>query len=210
MKSAALIHAGSMTVEDKLDSETISRLTKGIELMENREAEHLVIGAGEGSKATQTQEGIFIRVGYTTINMGHEMTSWLSKQGLGSRYVMCAPWGRDTVGEIYFSQQHVLKPRGWKEIIAVTNEWHSTRAKILHEFILGPEYRTQMVTVRSLADVLPSRDDIDKEEQGRLKQFFDHFGDIKPGDSRSIEKRLYDTHVLYKGLPEMKRIRFYE
>lgn len=210
MKSIAIVHAGSSMhscmLGETLDYNTIARLERGIEALDNREVEYLGIVAGYGSKIREVSYGVEEREGPSRINIGHEMIIHLARHGVPARYIRADLRGKDTVGEVVFGRHTILQPARYRDFLAITNSWHRPRVKAIYDHILGDDYRVDVIPVFTAWDEDPALAINLEAEAKRLAVFKEQFCTTRRGDFAAIVERMYQEHALYKDTPMNERI----
>ena len=108
---------------------------------------------------------------------------------------------KDTIGNIFFTKNTILKPRRWKKVLFVTTEDH-IRAKYIAKKILGKKYmiKFEMVPLgfwRPIYRLLKIEDKLFE-----LTRIF--FRGIKPSNDKQIRKMIFSINPCYIDKKRLK------
>lgn len=98
----------------------------------------------------------------------------------------------------------VLLPNRLLDNIVVSSEYHIQRVKEIYEKILGDKFLIDCVGVPI---ALVNAQETSENERKGLEIFRTQFGQVRDGDSETIETVLYSVHNLYKDLSQESRWR---
>ncbi len=119
--------------------------------------------------------------------------------------------GLETVGEIYFISEKIIKPNNFKKIRVITSAFHMDRCLEIYHKILGNTLKIIPVRTYSALDTDKKLNRlVKKREKASLNIFREQFKEVKPKDMIHFEKILYTKHKLYSTLPESEKIRFHK
>lgn len=109
--------------------------------------------------------------------------------------IVADPHARDTVGDAYFTNENLIKPRRWKHVSVVTSDYHTARTAEIFQFICGPAIE---IAVHGAPARAPAN--IDETERLSLEAFRKTFEGVASGDSAAILERLRERHPFYNGV----------
>jgi len=134
----------------------------------------------------------------------------LVERGLSPDDVIALRKGLETVGEIYYILEDVIKPKGITKFRVVTNAFHMPRCLEIYYKILGDAF--EIIPEKSFCklDTVPHlQKRVALREHASLAVFQEQFADVLAGDLISFETVLYTQHKLYAPLPESQKVRYY-
>lgn len=204
-KDSIIVLSGLLTQDRRPDEDLKQRIIKSVELFRKGIADSIIMNGGPGKIAKNGNRYSYIQ--RDSHPMACEvMRDYAISLGVPKSRILMQDYSSDTVGEAYFVKEMVLAPRGWKNNVIVTNKCHEKRARVIYDFILGPNYRTGFECIETDFDRNP---EMQAKEKESLELFLKQFKGMKPGDSRAIERALYESHALYSKIPEKERLCFY-
>ena len=224
--NSIIVLSHALTLEYKLSTESLDKLNLALKLFKEGLANNIIM-AGTSlflersgppnivyiPRYDGTEEGV-LHVPYNGGKSidgypvdGEAMKDYVVGEGVPPDKVLIVPYAFDTVGIAYFTNETILKPRNWLHNLVVTSKHNIGRSKTIFERVLGPNYQTDFRGSETEAD---NNTEMLEREKKSLKRFLEQFGDITPGDSRTIEDRLYKLHNFYSRIPEEERLRFYK
>ena len=204
-KDAIVILSNKLTPDRNLNEESKLRVEKGVELYKEGISSLIIMNGGPGLFTEETIEGKCVPRGTHPVQ-SEVMRDYAVSLGVPNNKVLIQDFSSDTLGEAYFVKEMFLFPMHLRNITVVTSDYHIKRAEIVFHQILGPDYSTEFISVKTEFENDP--DTIEREERS-LNKFREHFGRLEPGDSARIEHILYAQHPLYKKIPDEERIEFY-
>ncbi len=101
----------------------------------------------------------------------------------------------DTIGNAWFAKQDCLLPRGIKECVVITSDYHLERSKLCFDWVLGPGYKIDYIGIESELK--------DNQERKKVEDVFSRFmrealiNAIPAGDDPQIEKFMKTEHLVY-------------
>lgn len=201
-KDSIIVLSRDITPHLQLTEESELRVDKGIELLRKGVADVIIMNGGPG----YIEGGYYLSCGIEIFH-GLLMAQHAVSQGILLEKILIQPYSRDTIGEAYYVKKMFLEPRGWHNNVVVTSNFHIERCQAIYKHVLGPDFQTEFVGV---ATPLDNDSWWLTRERKNLDWFLRNFGDIKSGDSETIEAKLFDANELYKSIPPEFRRRFYK
>ncbi|MGV8162719.1 MAG: YdcF family protein [Candidatus Nanoarchaeia archaeon] len=209
-----IMHLGPFH-EDKTPMASLdSRINKAIELYKAGLSKPIIFSAGatyQGITKPDGWEEMIKLIPKTKFNSVEYVKKILIQKGVKSEDIITNNLGLDTVGEIYFLTESVIKPIKFKKFRVITSQFHMKRCLQIYKKILGPKYKIipesafcEMDTNSTLKEKVSIR------ELESLTLFKKTFKNIKSGDAASFEEKLYSNHKRYSVLPEKEKIRFHK
>jgi uncharacterized SAM-binding protein YcdF (DUF218 family) len=180
MHDAILVLANLMDPDGNLNSETLDRLSKALDLLKLGEAS-LVVPCGW---AYRDDSDICIADAMAT---HAELVMGIPKSKIISETA-----SRDTVGDAIFTKRNLANPRNWKSVIVVTSAYHADRTREIFSFVYG----RAIDVVSAASDDTPS---LRASERKSSEAFRATFSGVMPGDDAAIFERLTSRHPFYNG-----------
>lgn len=197
-KDAIIVLSHYLTPERELTEESRLRVDKGLEILAKGGANYIVMNGGPGKFSERTEQGLYVPRGTHPVH-SEAMAQYAMQRGVPREKIAIQDFSSDSVGESYFVKEMVLLPNRLLDNIVVSSEHHIPRVKEIYRKILGDGFLTDYAGVPiALANVK----EIDENERRLLEIFRNQFGQVKDGESATIEAILYSAHNLYKDLPQ--------
>lgn len=197
--SAAIVLGGGLRVVEKDDvkiylpePQVEVRLSKAYELYITREVDYIVT-TGKFSK----------RIGIDPYISGPQSEAQVGKKYLIDRFdvsekdILCEEESYDTIGNAWFAKIKCLIPHRIFTVAVITSEYHMERSRLIFDWVLGPKYKIQYISVPS------NLSERDRAVRGELEQVFIDFmqkylfNSIKPGDDQNIWNFMEREHIRY-------------
>ena len=102
----------------------------------------------------------------------------------------------ETVGQLIFCKLGIIKPKKWKKILIITNDWHLERTMKEAEFIFGQDYDLDYKSAPGF------QTNTFEQEQASYNLFLQTFQGINKGDDQAILTRLFEKHTIYNKTPQ--------
>lgn len=167
----------------ELSKQTQQRTDLGIELLREKKITKLIMSGGYSD--------------LYGISLAKAMKRYAIEKGVREDSILEEDFSRETVGQLIFVKQGIIKPREFRNIIIVTHNWHLDRIKKKAEFIFGKNYNLEYGGVLNNGIVQRS----EEKEQESLKIFQKTFAGIRKGDDKLILNRLLEKHEQYNKYP---------
>jgi len=205
-KDSIIILSHWLTPHRELSDESVLRVNKGLELFRQGLSDNIIMNGGPGMFTEMTPEGIYVPRGTHPVQCD-VMKDYAISCGIPEDRISVQDYSGDSVGEAYFVKEGFLEPNSWKDNIIITSNYHTNRIRLIYDHILGPQYHTEIKSVKT-----PKNNDIDVilQERKSIRRFLGQFGDIMPGDSKTIEDILYSRHTLYSKIPKEQQRRYFK
>jgi uncharacterized SAM-binding protein YcdF (DUF218 family) len=194
MFDVLIILAGGVNLDGTLPEVPKLRVQKGVELFKNGEAAKIIMSGRWGFWS----EKDFPKT------EAQAMKEYAMELGVPEEAILIEDESKDTIGNAYFSRVRFLDPHNWKKVLIVTSEYHISRAKIVFDKVLGPEFQIEYVGVDSklLPEELAKR--LAKENKTN-EVLNDWVKDIPDGDAQKIYDVMYTKHPGYAENPEFSK-----
>lgn len=211
MQLPTIFHCGPIQEDNTFSESMQARIDRAIALYKEGVARPLIFNTGSVYRTRIHKDGweelLFIDANNHYVDT---IINYLKSKGVVEEDFIPNRWADDTVAEVYYIAEKVLKPRAYHEIRVITNEYHMERCLAIYEKILGPEYKILPDVVKTRMDTNPeNKAKVAKREKESLELFKSQFKEVTPGDGVAFEKALYSNHKLYAKMPEEKKVRFY-
>jgi len=176
----SIILAHELKGNQELSDRTRERVDLGIYMLKTGKYDKLIMSGGLEKKFG--------------ISLAEAMRRYAVARGIHDRDILVEDLSEDTVGQLVFSKQGVIKPRGYRDIAVVTHSYHAERTRKQAEFIFGNGYE--------LSFGLVGNEEGNEREQASYEAFLRTFEGIEPGDDEAILQRLLEKHPLYNSNPD--------
>lgn len=160
-----------------INPELQGRMSVGIKLFQDINADFLILSGGRSNTAISVAEC-------------EVMKQYSLEQGIDPLYIIEECNSLDTIGNAFFTKKIVEKIRGITEIYCISSCYHMDRVNYIFSKCYGPQYSFNF----SNCFITPG--DL-KHEQKSMQQSNLFFKNIQSGDTEEIQKRLYSIHTLY-------------
>jgi uncharacterized SAM-binding protein YcdF (DUF218 family) len=205
-KDAIIVHSGYLTntkdrKDRQMDDESRSRVDKGVELLRKGEANFLVMSGGPGRFTDMS----LVPRGTYPVHC-EVMRARAIELGVPKELIFEQGFSVDTFGEVYFTKEGIAVPNSFRDNLAVSSRYHIKRLEKIYRKIMGGIFRTDFDYVATQKDNDPA---VLMSEEDLLRMFEGQMRGIPDGDSKKIERALYELHPLYMTIPETQRLRFY-
>jgi len=138
------------------------------------------------------------------ITEARAMQEYAITNGIPYDKILLDEEARDTIGNAYFPKVRIIKPRGWRNVMVVTSEFHLKRTRYVFEKVFGPDYNLKFIAVMS---ALPQDmfTHIINMEKKNLELTQRKIGEIPDGDDKAIGEFLFTKHPAYAKYTRIKR-----
>lgn len=179
-----VILAHHMDAQGKLGRESVARLEAAVRLDAENSCD-LFLTTGWAYRKDCTKK------------IGAVMADQLvSQYGIDRSRIVVDENSRDTVGDAYFLKKNVILPRGIKEVIVVTSDYHARRTEVVFEAILAGRAKVHAVG----ADVgLGMDEELLQHEENSLRSFQETFDGVDFTNDDAVCKALKTKHPFYNG-----------
>jgi hypothetical protein len=209
-----IIHCGPIYENTIFMETTQSRINKAIELYKLKFSKPLIFSAGSsycGITQSDGWEEMIKLIPTSEFNFVDAMKKELIHKGVNPKDFITENLGLDTVGEIYFIVEKIIKPNNFKKFRVITNEFHMNRCIEIYQKLLGKNFNIILEPAFSKMDTtLELKKRVQKRELSSLKTFNSTFKNVSPGDEAKFEETLYSKHKRYCNLPNNEKIKFYK
>lgn len=200
-KDAIIVLSHYLTPQRELTEESRLWVDTGLEIFAKGEANYIVMNGGPGRFSERTEQGLYVPRGTHPVH-SEVMAQYAMQRGVPQEKIAIQDFSSDTVGESYFVKEMVLLANGFFKNIIVSSDYNMPRVEEIYKKILGDSFQTYYLGVpTTLADT--------HEEEARVRKsietFRRQFGQVRDGDSATLEAVLYSVHDLYKDLPQELR-----
>lgn len=167
-----------------------SRLDVGINLYKGGTASKMIMVGGLSNVKAKITEA-------------EAMKKYTLKKGVNKNDILKEEKSTDTIGNIFFVKQNILKPKRWKKLIVVTSDFHMERVKYLLKKILGNGYKIRFVKSKafSIPILIYRWLGYEKDFISLTKAFFKN---IRNGNDKKIKEIIDKIHPLYSDKNLMK------
>ena len=136
------------------------------------------------------------------ITLSESFKNYLISSGIPEKVIIEDNNSRDTVGDAFFSKI-ILSNKNYHNLIVVTSDWHTERAKIIFDLIYGNKFKITFKDFKSTCSLNRI-----KKENDSLNKFYSTFNPM-PLNDKEIFKTIIEKHPFYNG-QVYKKIKFYE
>ncbi len=205
MKIAAVVLGGGLKKIEVLgqmryepEAQAKTRLDKAYTLFEEGEADYIVSTGKYSVAATVDPDVTGPR---TEAEVGKQYLIARAQQGGKASdarrikdAILCEDQSIDTISNAWYAKKLCLEPQGITSCILITSDYHMERARIIFEWVLGPQYTIVCVEAPSL---------LSDEERERRDQFekmlTDHvkthlISSIAAGDDEALQRFMETEH----------------
>jgi uncharacterized SAM-binding protein YcdF (DUF218 family) len=208
---AILIPGGGVDNNGNVTPWVLNRLDKAIQLYQERLCHYVIaLSAGTTHKPLPTD-----KKGYPIFE-SEAAARYLIKKGIDSQNIMTETASYDTIGNAYFSRMIHTEPRGFKELLVITSQFHMPRTKKIFLWVYGLKstISTRPIPYRLHFQSVPDQDEslsaqaiqarLTKEVNGleRIKQKSEEINNLE-----SFHHWLYTRHGAYAAAREPVRIK---
>jgi hypothetical protein len=181
MKYALVLCHDILKIEDshKLTDQTRDRTDHGIYLLNKGGVNKIIMSGG--------CEHLY---GFSIAGL---MKEYAISKKVAKEDILEEDLSRETVGQLIFSKQGILKHRGIEEIVIISSDYHIPRVREEAMFVFGPGYK--LIFHGIPCDEKDKRSE--EQERGSLEAFRKTFEGISAGDDTSILNRLLEKHPFY-------------
>lgn len=209
-----IMHVGPFH-KDKTPMDSLRvRMDKTIELYKAELSKPVIFSAGaayQGITESSGWEDMVCLIPAQEFDSVEYIKKAFLESGIKEKDIITNNLGLDTVGEIYFTAETIIKPNHFKKFRVITSAFHMNRCLEIYHKILGPEYEIIPVPAISRMDTNSDlKNKVQKRELESLERFRETFKNIIPGDVASFEEKLYAEHRRYSIIPEKERIKFHK
>ncbi len=108
--------------------------------------------------------------------------------------IVCEDQSVDTIGNAWYAKKMCLEPLGITACIIVTSDYHIERARVIFEWILGPQYTVACAEAPSHLDAV-EREKRDQFERKLIHHMNTHLiSSIAAGDDKAIKRFMENEH----------------
>lgn len=201
-KDAIIVLSHWLKPDRSLSEESVLRIDRGIELLDRKVARYLIMNGGPG-RFTEELNNELIPRGTRPVHC-EVMRDYAVSKGVPLELILMQDYSSDTIGEAYFVNELILKPRGFNNNVVVTSDYHGDRVRKIYDLVFGDGYNTKL----KLAKTQLWENMLEWEERN-MKYFLQHFEGVTRGDAKAIERILYEKHDIYSKIPVEQRLIFY-
>jgi uncharacterized SAM-binding protein YcdF (DUF218 family) len=188
MKDVIIVLGGGIRENGELVPTAQERVEKAVELYKKNVARKILMSGRYG-----------ISIKYIPIKTeAKAMKEHAMSLGVPEEDILTEETSRDTLGNAYFTKTKFLEPRGWKNIMVITTNFHLERAKAFFTKILGEGYD---IDFEATEVILPEEKDKKVVERGE-KIFAFWMNKLGDGDEEHIKKLIFEEHPAYSENPK--------
>ena len=174
-----VVLANWMDSKANLNSETKSRVDKGIQLLEKDYTHLLLMG--------------WACIEDCKIAICDAMKSYCIKKGISSNLILTDNRSKDTVGDAIYSREYLSVYNDISEIAVVTSDYHISRCQIIFDSVYGNSIKIKYIECKTSLNN-------EFKEKKSIIAFKKTFKGIKDGDLSLFKTRLITNHPLYNSL----------
>ncbi|MCD6081735.1 YdcF family protein [candidate division WOR-3 bacterium] len=189
-----IVPGGGIDKYGRLKPTSLQRVDKAVELFKEGVTQY-VIFSGAWS---------FMYTYKPPITEARAMQEYAITHGIPYDKILLDEEACDTIGNAYFPKVRIIKPRGWRNIMVVTSEFHLKRTQYVFEKVFGPDYNLKFIAVTSALpqDVLTHVIDTERKNLELTRR---KIGQIPAGDDKAIGEFLFTKHPAYTKYTRIKR-----
>jgi len=189
-----IVPGGGIDKYGRLKPTSLQRVDKAVELFKEGVTEY-VIFSGAWS---------FMYTYKPPVTEARAMQEYAITNGIPYDKILLDEESRDTIGNAYFPKVRIIKPRGWRNVMVVTSEFHLKRTQYVFEKVFGPDYNLKFTAVTSALpqDMFTHIINIEKNNLELTRQ---KIGEIPAGDDKAIGEFLFTKHPAYAKYMRIKR-----
>lgn len=128
------------------------------------------------------------------ISLANSMKNYILHKGISEERILTVEESKDTVGDAIFSRIKFAIPLKWKNIVVVTSDYHTKRAKEIFKFIYGKSCKVSFV------ECFTSNFNNHSIEIKSLSAFRSTFLGVQEGNINQILSAMRERHPYYKEL----------
>lgn len=174
-----VVLAHELSNDRTLTLQTRARADRGINALKNKEIIYLLMSGGHASEYG--------------ISLADAMAQYAYREGVPRDKIVEENLSLDTIGQIVFCKQGIIDPRGWKNVLFISNDWHASRVMEIARIAFGDGYNLAFAKVRS------KNSGEETEERASLALFRKSFVRVPRGNDKAVLERLLTKHRLYSG-----------
>ncbi len=174
-----IVIPGGGIENDKLPSFVETRLKKAYEILKKNPGSKIIF-CGKYSFLF-TGENIPTK---TEAQLGKD---YLLSLGVSPGSILMENRSKDTIGNAYYVKKLFFIPRGEKEAIIITSDFHMARTKYIFNKIFGPTYK--LTFIETLSGITDQR--ILERQQKLLKKTKELLARMRDGDHNFLKGKLY-------------------
>lgn len=179
---AIIVLANKMDQNGLLNSESMARAKKAVEIFNERGISHIVT-CGWAYRDD------------SDIKIADAFKSYIvNSLGVNPSKVITEINSRDTVGDAYFTKINLALSLNWKSLCIVTSNYHVKRTQEIFSFIYGKDFSVEVYGTSVSYDI-----SILSNELASTNTFRDTFLGVTEGNNIEILKRLRERHPFYNG-----------
>jgi uncharacterized SAM-binding protein YcdF (DUF218 family) len=190
----AIVLGGGRDSNDTVNSRTVARLEKAVELFRSDVFARMILSGGISFSAPP---------GFNR-SEASLMRDYMITQGIPDHVMLLEEVSTDTLGNAYFSKEQWLTTNGWKSVLVITSAFHVQRCRYLFGKVLGTDYAM---------DFAAAPDNNSREEAEQLDRLESHISGIyarwldklADGDSDAIRRVLFEHHPGHAPTPDFTR-----
>ena len=175
--------------DKSLSDETQQRVDKCIELYNAQQAKTITMSGAHNFNNWKNEP----------CTHAYGMTVYAFKREVPVEDIVIEDHSLDTVGQAIFTKVVHAVPRGWKDIIVVSSDYHLDRVRAVFDFVYGPGTR---IRYESTPTDEQTRAERAITELKGIAMFQKQFEGVTQGNTEEIVKRLLDPekgHPFYNG-----------
>lgn len=198
MADVIIVPGRGVYPDGSLYKDPMSRVTKAIELYNDKVAKRIIMSGGYS----------FHFENYNEVNESKSMKNYAVKLGIDPKNILIEDKSTHTLANAYFCKKTFCQPNDWKDIVVVASSDHMPRVKYVFSKVFGPDYNlTYQKSRRVISRIKYLRELLHEIASMRLTRKW--LNSIADGDDEAIrnivlKKRPNDTMSgvqKFKALP---------
>lgn len=169
----------------KMSNVSKSRLDVAIRLHENKSSSKLILVGGFSNRKAKISEA-------------EAMKRYLIQNGIDRKNIIKEESSIDTIGNIFFLKQNILKPNRWNNLLIITSDFHMERVKIISKKILGRKYKIKFMASKAFNIPMSFYKmlGLEKSFTELTRELLDG---VEDGNDAQIGNLVKKVHPLYSG-----------
>ena len=163
------------------------RIDTGINLIKKNIVDFLILSGG-----VRKRKGHKYFIG-NYFSLAEIMKKYAISKGLKKSKIILEDLSEDTVGQLIFIKQGVLDPRGIKNAIIISHDYHIQKIIIEKDFIFDKNYSISFLQIPTT---------IKKNNLKSIQMFHKTFNNIDFGDDLKVLNALLKNHNMYNQDPK--------
>ena len=183
---------GEKVFVGKLSNTSKKRLDLGIKLLKGKFVEKLILSGG-----VRERKGYEKLIG-NYFSFAEIMKKYVIEKGVQDSQIILEDLSEDTVGQLIFLKEGILKPMKINQGIIITSDYHLIRIRKEVKKIFEKDYSFSYKLVKSN---IFSKISEKKKEEKRIAVFYRDFGGVNFSNVSEVFGILFNKHPFYNQNP---------